>query len=54
MGTLRTPRWLLILLFFGVLAPSLGMAEDKVSDGVFTANNFLFWHHQAMPTLALT
>jgi ammonium transporter, Amt family len=39
MRTLRTPRWLLILLFFGVLAPSLGMAEDKVSDGVFTANN---------------
>lgn len=39
MHTLRIPRWLLILLFFGVLAPSLGMAEDKVSDGVFTANN---------------
>lgn len=35
----RTPKWLLITLLFGTLAPAVAMAQDQVSAGVFTANN---------------
>ena len=39
MHKLLTTKLLLIVLFLGVLAPDIVMAEDKVSLGVFTANN---------------
>ncbi len=39
MFRLQIPKWLLIAVLIGVLAPTASLAQDQVSAGVFTANN---------------